>query len=166
MFYWVFTFAPSCTGSESLCVTLQSIKTRVTQGRQETSWVSMAVIGWVMVMMSSTFLFGFTLPVLSVADNQRVRCWKVVMSRKFFVWSVLLWHYLACIFVIIHAQLCSCLLLFSSDFFSSWGRFRWTTKYFGNYFYEEKASNCWWGRHVRKRTRKMYSPKDDERREK
>ena len=27
--------------------------------------------------------------------------------------------------------------------------------------YEEKARNCWWGRHVRKRTWKMYSPMDD-----
>ena len=28
---------------------------------------------------------------------------------------------------------------------------------------EEKASNCWRGRQVRKRTRKLYSPMDDER---
>ena len=27
---------------------------------------------------------------------------------------------------------------------------------------EEKASNCWWGRQVGKRTRKLYSPKEDE----
>ena len=31
---------------------------------------------------------------------------------------------------------------------------------------EEKASNWWWGRHVRKRTWKMYSPMDDKRWEK
>ena len=32
--------------------------------------------------------------------------------------------------------------------------------------FTEKASNCWWGRHVTKKTWKMYSPMDDKRWEK